>query len=61
MKISKYNIDQLEDEINAQEQQVDRTKDYKDIMYLDALYDEAYKRGYKSKSYKIVELSKGDE
>jgi len=62
MNIKEMNIHQLEDEINAQEQQIIiSSNDYKEIMYLDALYDEANKRGYEIQTYKTIKLIEGRE
>ena len=55
------NLHQLEDEINSMEQSMEISgHGVKDVMYLDALYNEADSRGYDIQSYKSVTL-KGDE
>jgi len=61
MKIKEMNLHQLEDEINSMEQSMEISgHGVKDVMYLDALYNEADSRGYDIQSYKSVTL-KGDE
>ena len=62
MKMSEYNIDQLEDEINAMEQCLELCAyGVKDMIFLDQLYAEAQNRGYRITGYRTTKLSKGDE
>ena len=62
MRLSKMNIKQLEDEINAYED-VFQNGCYgtKDLRWLDSLYNEASNRGYGLRKKVVISLVKKEE